>query len=89
MAQVKDAYDKLETRCFQLGDLVPFKYCRTMNQGLCCPLVMNCWVSRFPLDSYLVDNFSENELDISIPDWKTKIQKSKERMHAGYFGGIA
>ena len=89
MAQTKDAYDKLETHCFQLGDIISFKYCRTMNQGLLCPLVFGCWINRFALNSFLVECFSEKELDSCIPDWKTKIQKSNEKMHAGYFGGIA
>jgi len=89
MAQAKDAYDKLETRCFQLGDIISFKYCRTMNQGLLCPLVLGCWTNRFALNSFLVECFSEKELDICIPDWKTKLPKEKKRYHAGHFGGIA
>jgi hypothetical protein len=89
MSQTKDAYDKLEIRCFQLGDIIAFKYCRSMNQRLCCPLLFNCWANRLNLNSYLIDNFSEVELDKCMPDWRIKIQKSKEKMHAGYFGGIA
>lgn len=72
MEPAKDAYDKLETRCFQLGDIIPFKYCRSMNQRLPCHLVFNCWNHRIDLNSYLIDNFSEAELDKCIPDWKNK-----------------
>ena len=89
MAEAKEAYDKLEIRCFQLGDIISFKYCRAMNQRLCCPLLFNCWANRINLIPFLVANFSETELDKCIPDWKTKIPKSTEKMLAGYFGGMA
>jgi hypothetical protein len=78
MAQSKDAYDTREIRCFQLGEIIPFKYCRTMNQRLCCLMLFNCWAARIDLNSFLIANFSEIELDKCIPDWKTKISKAKE-----------
>ena len=49
-------------RCPMLGGPVPFKHCRTTNDGLPCTKIPGCWGRRFDAGKFLSDNYSEEEL---------------------------
>lgn len=50
------------TYCNQLGMLVEFSYCRSMNEGLPCRNMIGCWKARTDILSFLREHFSEEEL---------------------------
>jgi hypothetical protein len=49
-------------RCPILGGPVPFKYCRTTNNGLSCAKIPDCWHGKFDAIQFLKDNYSDEEL---------------------------
>ena len=46
------AFDKIETRCPQLGGEVEFGYCRSMNSGLPCSRALVCFQLLFPVELF-------------------------------------
>jgi hypothetical protein len=58
-----EAYDDLQQpRCPSLGQVVPFKYCRSVHQGGPCPKTVVCWGHRFDVMRYLRVHFTEEQL---------------------------
>ncbi len=56
-----DIYDTEEGYCRMLGHYVPFKYCRTVKDGLPCHRVLDCWFERLPVEAFIAANYSEDE----------------------------
>jgi len=50
-------------RCPPLGGEVPFKHCRTMNGGLPCGKLSDCWGKRVDVEHFLASNYSHEELE--------------------------
>jgi len=48
--------------CPQLGMLVEFSYCASMNETLPCRNIIGCWRTRTDIMAFLKDKFSEEEL---------------------------
>ena len=48
--------------CNQLGMLVEFSYCASLNEGLPCRNIIGCWKERIDIMSLLRKNFSDQEL---------------------------
>lgn len=61
MLKVETAFDKLETRCPQLGGPVHFGYCIKMDEGLPCSKSLICWELFFPVDRYMSGVLSKQE----------------------------
>ena len=59
---VSEQFDEQEIRCLQLGGPVTFHYCRRMNGGLPCKLVIGCWQGRLGVLKFLADNFTGDQL---------------------------
>jgi len=59
---VIDQFDKKDAYCPMLGHVLPFHYCRTMNEGLPCRRILDCWFRRMPIREFIEENFSEEEL---------------------------
>lgn len=57
-----EIHDELIIRCPQLGGDVPFKYCRTLQNGLPCRRIIICWEFRFDIGNFLKENYSINEI---------------------------
>ncbi len=57
-----EQYDKLESRCRLLGHNVPFKYCRTVQNRLPCSKIFDCWFRRLPIQDFIRNNYTEEEL---------------------------
>ena len=57
-----ETYDHLEVYCRKLGHTLPFKYCRIENNGLPCSKIMDCWFERLPIQEYIQDNYSREEI---------------------------
>jgi hypothetical protein len=65
---MKEQYDAKEGYCRMLGHTLSFRYCRAMNTGLPCHNILNCWFERFDIETFIAENYSEEELrDIFKP----------------------
>ena len=56
-----DQFDKNNAYCRMLGHVLPFHYCRTMNEGLPCGRILDCWFMRMPIREFIEGNYSEEE----------------------------
>jgi hypothetical protein len=52
----------MEIYCLQLGMLIQFDYCISVNEGLPCRNVIGCWKERTEIMSYLKKSLTEDEL---------------------------
>lgn len=48
--------------CNQLGMLIEFSYCTSMNDGLPCRNIIGCWKTRTDIFMFLRDNFTADQL---------------------------
>ncbi len=44
-----------------LGHFLPFNYCRTMNEGLPCTKILDCWFEMIPIQQFIAEHYSEEE----------------------------
>lgn len=58
-----ERYDEIDIYCRRLGHYVPFKYCRMINEGLPCSRIMDCAFEKFPVQEFLKENYTEEELE--------------------------
>ena len=56
-----------------LGHTLAFHYCRTMNKGLPCHNVLNCWFERFAVQEFIAEHYSKQELKTIFEQPKLKI----------------
>ncbi len=54
-------HDKNEGYCRMLGHSLPFHYCRTMNGGIPCGKILDCWFERIPIKEFVVENYTLEE----------------------------
>lgn len=62
--------------CNQLGMLIEFRYCTSMNNGLPCRNIIGCWETRTDILSFLREHFTDDQLKkvfSTLP--KTKIER--------------
>lgn len=48
--------------CLQLGMLVEFSYCISMNENLPCRNIIGCWKHRADIITILTEKFTDEEL---------------------------
>ena len=66
----------MEIYCLQLGMLVEFSYCTSMNDHLPCRNILGCWKHRADIITILREQFTDEELNkvFSSPP-KTRIER--------------
>jgi len=52
----------MEIYCSQLGMMIEFSYCITMNEGLPCRNTIGCWQERIDIIALLKERFTADEL---------------------------
>ena len=52
----------LSIYCSQLGMVIEFVYCMSMNEGLPCRNSIGCWNERIDIAAYMNTRFSDEEL---------------------------
>ena len=52
----------MDIYCGQLGMLIDFSYCTSLNENLPCRNIIGCWSSRTDIMKYLKEHFTEKEL---------------------------
>ncbi len=55
-------HDHLLQHCRMLGHRVPFEYCRSMNTNLPCSKILYCWKNILPIDAFIRQNYSDDEI---------------------------
>ncbi len=58
---MKDQFDKQEGYCKILGHFLTFDYCRSVNKGLPCSKVLDCWFQIFPVQEFIDGQYSADE----------------------------
>ena len=48
--------------CNQIGMLIEFSYCISMNEKLPCRNIIGCWKGRTDIIAFLRENFTDEEL---------------------------
>ena len=67
--------------CNQLGMLIEFTYCTSMNEGLPCRNIIGCWKERTDIVSFLRKNFSDDQLKKVFPGPpKSRVERIIESM---------
>jgi hypothetical protein len=65
----------MEIYCTQLGMLITFDYCSSMNDGLPCRRIIDCWKERTDVTTFLRKNYSVEDLKKAFSGLpKTRIQ---------------
>ncbi len=59
---MKTRHDNMNGYCRMLGHMLPFRYCRSVNNGLPCRKILDCWYDRFSVQDFLTENYREDEL---------------------------
>jgi hypothetical protein len=77
----KETYDHLEVYCRKLGHTLPFKYCRIESNGLPCSKIMDCWFQRFPIQEYIQNNYSREEITRICSPSKSKMDYIHDLMN--------
>lgn len=54
---MNERFDDLTIYCVQLGGEIPFRYCRTVQDGLPCQRVLSCWEFRIEISRFLKENY--------------------------------
>jgi len=76
MSSPREQYDDEEIRCLQLGGPVTFNYCRRVNGGLPCKLLIGCWHGRLDVIGFLSANFTADEVERAFePSPNSKLER--------------
>lgn len=71
---MKERFDGLEAYCRSLGHYVRFGYCRAAGGELPCERVTECWAGRIPVEEYLREHFTPQELELSFAPRPGKLE---------------
>ncbi len=75
---MKEQYDEKKGYCRMLGHTLAFRYCRTMNEGLPCHNVLNCWYERIDVEEYIAENYSKEQQRTIFEPPQTKMARLSE-----------
>ena len=70
---MKDQYDEKQGYCRMLGHTLGFRYCRTMNSGLPCHNILNCWFERLDIKKFVAENYSKQEQELIFSPPRTRL----------------
>lgn len=75
-----DAHDHHQQHCRMLGHRVPFEYCRSMNSNLPCNKILDCWDNILPIDKFIRQNYTNDEMAAFLAPAKPKLIQIYELM---------
>ncbi len=75
-----ERFDELKDYCRMLGHHVPFKYCRTANNGIPCAKILDCNFERLPIQEFIDSNYTDEEM---------RQVRAKEQIKAAVVGEYA
>lgn len=83
-----DAHDHLQQHCRSLGHKVPFEYCRSMNTNFPCKKILDCWKDIVPIDVFIRENYTDDEIGIFLAPAKPKLAQIYELMKKAKNSGV-
>ncbi len=69
-----ESYDTLQVYCPKLGHVVPFRYCRSVKDGLPCGQSIHCWQEQMDIREYIAGNYTGEEVSRIFAPPKDKIE---------------
>ncbi|MBU3914041.1 hypothetical protein KKA14_00730 [bacterium] len=63
----------MDNYCRILGHHIPFKYCRTSNNGIPCAKILDCNFERLPIKEFVDSNYTDEEKEMIFAPVKQKI----------------
>ncbi|MBN2160116.1 MAG: hypothetical protein JW807_12030 [Spirochaetes bacterium] len=60
---MEESFDDKTGYCRSLGHYVPFQYCRTVNSGLPCSKIKDCWFEKLDIERFIGENYSKSEIE--------------------------
>lgn len=75
-----NVHDHLQRYCSSLGHKVPFEYCRRMNASLPCTKILDCWKNIFPVNEFIKQNYTVDEIASIFEPAKPKLVQIFELM---------
>lgn len=79
-----ESLDLLEIYCPHLGMMLAFSYCRRAQSSLPCRNLVGCWEKRIPVEDFLKENFSPEELESAFGGLpKTRLERILDGVHRG------
>jgi hypothetical protein len=70
-----EEYDALIIYCPQLGNEIPFRYCRTVNEDLPCRRTRDCWEFRIKISKFFSEHYSFDQIGRALaPPTKTRLE---------------
>ena len=77
-----ESFDHLEIYCPHLGMMLAFSYCRRSQSSLPCRNLVGCWEKRIPVEDFLKENFSPEELELAFGGLpKTRLERIFDGVH--------
>lgn len=71
-------YDDISTRCPMLGHPVPFSYCRSLQAGMPCRKVLDCWYQQFDVQRFIEAVYTPEQIASFLGPPKPKISQIVE-----------
>jgi hypothetical protein len=72
----------MEIYCHQMGMLLEFSYCISVNDGLPCRNIIRCWEKRTDIYKLLKERFTEEELRMAFSGLpKSRIERIIDELH--------
>ena len=68
-----EKYDTEKIYCRMLGHHLKFEYCRKTAQGTPCRKIFDCWYAKFDIDSFMKENFTEEQIKNILTPPKPKM----------------
>lgn len=65
-------------RCPMLGGPVPFRHCRTTNDGLPCTKLEACWGAKIDMETFLKTNYTEDEIRLAFAPPPGRVERILE-----------
>jgi hypothetical protein len=70
---MNEQFDNKIGYCRTLGHYVPFQYCRTVNEGIPCRKIQDCWFEQMDIGLFIAKNYSESEQQLIFAQPPQKI----------------
>ncbi len=69
-----EKYDGREWHCRMLGMVIPFRYCRTMREGLPCQRIFDCWFELLPIVAFIEEHYAPEEVAAILAPARSRIE---------------
>ncbi len=71
-------HDEREGYCRMLGHRLGFGYCRTVNGGMPCHKVLDCWFEQFSVREFIREHYTAEQVESFLAPPKPRMQSLLE-----------